>query len=129
MTKLKLISVTRYANDKDGNPLKTKDGRLYTRLVIGAEGYEKTLSGFDGKETKDWAVGSEVEVEVEQKGDYLNFRVPKKDDKTTELIETIKFSLSSLHQKIDEIGRAVTKRPTEAVPYPEENIKLEDMPF
>ena len=118
MTQLKLTSVTRYANDKDGNPLKTKDGRPYTRLVIGAEGYEKKLSGFDGLQTKDWAVGSEVEVEIETKGEYLNFKVPNKQDLVGKQLEEINGRVLKILLMVEEIGRAVVPKKKDDYPTP-----------
>lgn len=114
--KLKLTSVTRYTNDKDGKPLITKDKRPYTRLVIGAEGYEKKLSGFDSPQTKDWVEGSEVEVEVEQKGEYLNFKVPNKNNKE---LEDVKNDITSLKLRIKRVEDIVLPKPKEAIPYPE----------
>lgn len=56
----------------------SKTGRPFTSLGIQCKEYgDKWLSGFDGKETQDWVEGSVVEVEIEKKGDYVNFSVPK----------------------------------------------------
>ena len=80
--KLHLTQVSRFTKDKNGQDLKTKDGRNYTRLLIRCTEYgDKGISGFEGNETREWKEGAEVEAEVEQKGEYLNFRVPKKEDK------------------------------------------------
>ena len=49
----------------------------------------KWMSGFDGPSTKDWKIGDTVEVIVEQKGDYLNFSVPKVGDKLEEVVNRI----------------------------------------
>lgn len=119
MTQIKLTSVTRYDKDKDGNPLKTKDGRPYTRLVIGAEGYEKKLSGFDGLQTKDWAAGSEVDVEIEQKGEYLNFKVPNKQDLVGKAIEELNGRTMKILLMVEEIGRAVVPKPKDDYPTPQ----------
>lgn len=52
-------------------------GRPFTSLGLMTEEHgEKWLSGFAGKDTADWKVGDTVDIEVEQKGDYLNFKVP-----------------------------------------------------
>ena len=91
MTKLTLTSLTRFDKDRDGNPLKTKDGRTYTRLFIRAKEYgDKPISGFDSIQTQNWREGDEVEVEVEQKGEYLNFKVPNKTDQLTKVLEEIR---------------------------------------
>lgn len=87
--KVKLNDIKRYSNDKDGNPLKTKDGRLYTRLVIGTDEHQKPLSGFDSPATQSWAIGQEVEIEVEEKGQYLNFKIPKAGGVNQAVLEDI----------------------------------------
>lgn len=38
---------------------------------------DKWLSGFGGPENETWAVGDTVDIEVEQKDEYLNFKVNK----------------------------------------------------
>ncbi len=127
----KLTSIKRYSEDKDGNPLKTKDGRNYTRLVIGIEGQTKTLSGFDSKDTADWVVGNEVEIEIEEKGEYLNFKVPKKDAVNGKVLETIQNNLlkqgmviNQMFEAIRQIQKVVVK---DDYPYPEK-VGLEVKP-
>ena len=91
MTKLTLTQLTRFDKDKEGNPLKTRDNRPYTRLLIRAKEYgDKPLSGFDSIQTQGWRENDEVEVEVEQKGEYLNFKVPNKTDQLTKVLEDIR---------------------------------------
>lgn len=61
-------------------PRTSASGKPYTSLSIKAKEYgDKWLSGFDSNETKNWNIGDVVEVEVVQKGEYLNFTVPKKE--------------------------------------------------
>lgn len=56
----------------------SKAGKPYVSLGIKTQEHaDKWLSGFEGKQTKNWKVGDTVEIEVEQKGKYLNFSVPK----------------------------------------------------
>ena len=74
-----LTRVFRSKTKRDGTPLVTSTGKPYTSLRIQCNEYgDKWLSGFDGQQTSSWKEGDTVEVEVEQKGDYLNFSVPKK---------------------------------------------------
>lgn len=85
-TKLTLTKVTRLTKDKAGQPLVTKDNRPYTRLLINCQEYgQNVLSGFDNEGTKSWTEGTIVDVIVTKviKGDkeYLNFAIPKKEDK------------------------------------------------
>src|SRR3990167_3930567 len=128
MKNLTLTSIQRYANDKEGNPLKTKDGRTYTRLVIRCKEYgEKMLSGFDSIQTQGWREGDTVEVEVEQKGEYLNFKLPNKQDLVSKQLEQILNNQATIKLMLVKIGQAVVPQPKEAVPYPEgepEDVKF-----
>lgn len=39
----------------------------------------KWLSGFANVDNANWDIGTETEIEVETKGEYLNFKMPQKD--------------------------------------------------
>lgn len=72
-----LRKIARFENDKNGNPLRTKDGKPYQSVRVQTEEHgDKWLSGFGNKTTDTWVEGSKVEVLVEQKGEYLNFKMP-----------------------------------------------------
>ena len=120
MKNLTLTSITRYDKDKEGNPLKTKDGRNYTRLVIKCKEYgDKMLSGFDSIQTQSWREGDTVECEVEQKGEYLNFKLPNKQDLVSKQLEQILNNQATIKLMLVKIGQAVVPQPKEEVPYPE----------
>ncbi|MEK7180286.1 MAG: hypothetical protein AAB706_02320 [Patescibacteria group bacterium] len=73
--KLTLTKIYRSTTNKDGQELRTKDGRPYEKLGIKTEEYgDKWLSGFGNRFNENWREGNVVEVEVEQKGEYLNFK-------------------------------------------------------
>ncbi len=73
--KLTLTKVYRSTKNKDGQELLTKDGRPYEKLGIKTKEYgDKWLSGFGNQFNKNWREGNVVEVDVEQKGEYLNFK-------------------------------------------------------
>ena len=117
MKNLTLTSIQRYNKDKEGNPLKTKDGRPYTRLVIRCKEYgDKMLSGFDSIQTQSWQEGDTVEVEVEQKGEYLNFKIPNKQDLIGKSLEEIKNILTKHTLMLSQIGQHLM--PPEKDDYP-----------
>ena len=117
MKNLTLTSIQRYNKDKEGNPLKTKDGRPYTRLVIRCKEYgDKMLSGFDSIQTQSWREGDTVEVEVEQKGEYLNFKIPNKQDLIGKSLEEIKNILTKHTLMLSQIGQHLM--PPEKDDYP-----------
>jgi len=81
--KATITAIQRKTQDQDGNAYIGKNGQPYTRLLIQCtEKPSVTLSGFDGKDTKEWKEGSVVEILEEERkvGDkiYWNFRVPSK---------------------------------------------------
>ena len=117
MKNLTLTSIQRYNKDKEGNPLKTKDGRPYTRLVIRCKEYgDKMLSGFDSIQTQSWREGDNVECEVEQKGEYLNFKIPNKQDLIGKSLEEIKNILTKHTLMLTQIGQHLM--PPEKDDYP-----------
>ncbi len=60
----------------------SKAGKPYTSMSLKANEYgDKYISGFGGKENAHWKAGDSIEVDVEQKGEYLNFSMPKKSEK------------------------------------------------
>lgn len=78
MEKHTLTFVGRYTNKRDGSPLIGSNGKPYTSLRIKTNAYgDKYLSGFENAGTKSWKVGDTVDIEIEQKGDFLNFTTPK----------------------------------------------------
>lgn len=73
--KVEIVKIHRADKDKEGKPYTTKDGRPYTRVGIQTKEHgTKWLSGFENFTTKNWVEGQEVEVDVETKGEYLNFK-------------------------------------------------------
>lgn len=99
-----LTQVNRYTTSKDGSPLKTKDGRPYTSVRVKCVEYgDKILSGFENHVTKSWKEGDKVEVEVEEKGDYLNFRTPKKEGVSDAKLEQVLNYLAALRVDVTKI--------------------------
>lgn len=70
METITIASINRYpkTSKSTGKPftsvaIKTQDGR--------------NISGFGNKDNEQWEQGDMVDVEIEQKGEYLNFSMPK----------------------------------------------------
>src|SRR3990167_9827503 len=119
MTNLTLTSIQRYDKDKEGNPLKTKDGRNYIRLVIRCKEYgDKMLSGFDSIQTQGWREGDTIEAEVEQKGEYLNFKLPNKQDLIGKSLEEINGRLVKMNIGIQQILSHLQPKKEEEIDYP-----------
>lgn len=55
-----------------------RTGKPFTSLGIKTQEHgERWLSGFNNADTAHWEAGSIVEIEVEPKGEYLNFTIQK----------------------------------------------------
>lgn len=72
MTQVTLTSVTRTPR------LSKKTGKPFTSLTLRCKEYgERFLSGFGNDRNASWEPGHSVDIIVEQKGEYLNFSMPK----------------------------------------------------
>lgn len=77
MEKLTITRVFRSDKDKEGKPLKTKDGRAYEKIAIKTKEYgDKWLSGFGSNWNGSWKEGDIIQVDVEANGEYLNIKKP-----------------------------------------------------
>lgn len=133
MEKHTLTFVGRYTTKKDGTPLVSSTGKPYTSLRIKTNAHgDQYLSGFDNAATKNWKVGDEVEIEVEQKGEYLNFSTPKSNgggmsegDKA--LLQQIKTETTAIREELVMVRQLLQKggvipsanNSPLGVPYPE----------
>ena len=98
--------IDRYLNDKDGKPLKSQYGKPYQKVRIGTEQHEERLiwgNDYTG-ETRNWQLGSEVELVITENQGYLNFRLPKRDD-------VIDAKLDQILDGIEAIQENLSKRP------------------
>lgn len=98
--KVVLTQIQRFNKDKEGKPLKTKDGRSYTRVNIQTAEYpNKWMGGFGNADNQNWQIGDEVEVIIEERNGYLNFRQPKRDDIINAKLDRILAILEGMESK------------------------------
>ena len=72
-----MISVTITAVSRK-EKVSTRTNKPFTSLGLKTREHgEKWLSGFGNASNAGWKVGDTVDIEVEQKGDFLNFSTPK----------------------------------------------------
>ena len=76
--KVTIGRISFFDKDKEGNALKNKDGKPYTRCLIDTTDGRK-VSGFRNEISAGWKQGDEVEIDIEQKGEYWNFKTVKKE--------------------------------------------------
>lgn len=78
MTKITLTQVYTSSKDKSGNPLKFSSGEPYSKVAVKAQEYgDRWLSGFLSEGNSKWKIGDVVEVEIEEKGEWLNYKIPE----------------------------------------------------
>lgn len=109
---------------KDTERVSAKTNKPYTsRSIKTQEHGEAWLSGFANKDNASWKVGDSVEIEVaevEKEGKtYLNFTVPKKEDRVLENTELILNKLVGI--KIDLETLKANSNPKKST-YPENTV-------
>ena len=105
--KVKITRIAHLEKDKAGNILVTKDGRPYKRCLIDLEDGRK-VSGFGNTLTESWKEGDEVDIILEQKGEYWNFKTPKAGD-NSDLINEIHKRVSKLEDHVFGAGTKVAE--------------------
>jgi hypothetical protein len=85
LKKVKLEKI--YINtEKEGQPLKTKNGDEYTMVVIEVNGQKASMFCDNKRNSKNidlaktWKPGDIIQVVIEKNGDFLNFKIPGKYD-------------------------------------------------
>jgi hypothetical protein len=135
--KLTLSQVTRQTTDKNGNPLKTKDGKPYTRVLIKAVQHgDKFLSGFGGEWNKNWQEGDEVSVEVSQIDKdgktYYNFSRVNIESQLLARVEAIEKAMKDVISEIKILkSNGLTSAGTKVPDFSEvdEEINPDDIPL
>lgn len=110
--------------DREGNALKTKAGKPYTRMTLKVESKgERYISGFGSAQNKDWKVGDSVDITITEaeKTDkegrpYLNFTQPKPIDKVGDDIATIKSDIMKILLVVRNIDANTTAKSKIAYP-------------
>ena len=99
--------------NKDGSPLMSKTKQPYTRMSIQTQEFGAVwLSGFKGKESGAWKEGDKVDILLKKSpnpkgGEYLNFDVPKLEDKVNGEIEKIHNLLTGMNIILMQIAEKV----------------------
>lgn len=103
METIKIEEIKRYDKvSQAGKPfvsvaIKTEDGR--------------SISGFGNKDNQNWIVGDSVDVEIEQKGQYLNFTVPKgslQKGGTAPDVNRVEMKIDALRAEVSTLGATLT---------------------
>lgn len=116
--KLTITKIYRSDKDKNGNPLVGKNsGKPYEKVSIKCQEYgDKWIGGFGSRDNQSWREGDVVDVEIENNGQYLNF-------KHIDPIKNLEERVLALEKRINAFNS-----PTES-PEPSQDISPEDIPF
>lgn len=131
ITKVTLTRVFASDKNKDGTPLMSKLGKPYSKMSIKCvEHGDKWLSGFKGKENEFWKEGDQVDIIVKQNGEYLNYDVPKAEDKLAMRVSALEVDVMQLKNAL--AGKGVTTAqvvPVSAPSSPAGQEFPDDIPF
>jgi len=125
MEKVKIVKISHFEKDKNNNVYTGKWGNYaICRLVVIHQGQEKNISGAvkPNGETYGWKVGDEVQVELVQKGDFLNFRLPSKNI-TRQEFDNLKYQISKLEMRIEALEKPIDQQVEEV--FGEEPVDYE----
>lgn len=120
----KVILTQVYITDKDkqGNKLVNKWGKNYKKIAIKCNEYEqKWLSSFvssDFDPRNAWKTGQTVKIVIEEKGEYLNFKLPDQLDYIDERLRAV-----------EEVVFPKQEKKIEDIPIIEPELDLSDIPF
>lgn len=109
---IKLTRIFTTDKNKDGTPLKSAKGVPYTKMSVKSVEYgDKWISGFKNKENANWKDGDVVECIIEEKvtdkGTFLNFSLPKREDVATAEIGKVHNLLTSMNLVLLQIAEKV----------------------
>jgi len=129
ITKITLTRVFSTDKNKDGTPLMSKLGKPYSKMSVKCvEHGDKWLSGFKGRENENWKEGDQVDVIVKQNGDFLNYEVPKAEDKLAMRVSSVEVDIMNIKNMIAKLGGTATIVVTPATSAPSNNPAAEDFP-
>jgi len=90
MTTVTITKIYRSFKDKQGNTLRSKDGREYEKVAIQTAEYgDKWIGGFGNKSNSYWREGDIVDIIIEENGQFMNFKMPRVWDEIRDLKKRI----------------------------------------
>lgn len=106
-------------------------GKPFTSMSIKTQEHgDKWLGGFLSEGNKDWVVGDTVDIEISTKGDYLNYSLPKSENKPSQSPESIARLTNLIEFKVLPALQTLLERtPKKGIDYPQDEINPEDTPF
>lgn len=118
MEKITYIKID--TTDREGNQLMGKNGKPYNRQTLKVESKgDRYISGFLNENTKGFAVGDEVDIQITESGKldkngkpYLNWSLPKKGEVDNRLLKDVYDNTETILNRI--VGLSLTLSAIEA---------------
>lgn len=105
------------------NKTSAKSGKPFESVGIKCQEYgDRWISGFGRADNKSWKVGDTVDVNVEEKGEYLNFSMPERQKSLGYGIEDrdrllrVEIKVEQIYQMV----KALVADPKNVAPGPED---------
>jgi len=124
---MKTLTITRVFRKQKTS---SRTGKEFTSLGIQCKEYPgKWINGFGGEDNAHWKEGDKVEVEIEQKGDFLDFKMPKSpkgkpldDDRLTRMEQKLDkilelLNVQPLNPPVKESDEPPVSEPEDSVPF------------
>ena len=113
----------------------SKDGNPFVSLSIKTQEYgDKWLGGFQNAGNENWKAGDVVEADVEKNGEYLNYKLPKKEKQavasnpeTEKLLKAILHNTEEIIKKLNDPEALVIS--SEEMGPDADVPELENVPF
>lgn len=131
---MKITALYINTTKKDGTALISQYGKPFWKVSIKTDQYgDKYIYGniYKEDELPTWKVGDEVKLEVTQNGDFLNFKVPTKNDGLEGRVQVLENQMKTMFEmmKVKMIHSEMDEQMERAVEADKTEIKLEDIPF
>ena len=109
-----LTKVHRTDKNKNGDPLINRNGQPYTRTSIKTQEHnDRWLNGFGNQENAQWQIGQQVEIIIEENGQYLNFKMPRSESSISRVeFDDLKAHVKSLEDAIREMKQSNDSKPS-----------------
>jgi len=107
--KLKIDKIITRSKNKDGEDYISKFGKPYVNVSINSDGVWYSCFDYNGQ-TRNWAEGQEIDVEIEEKGQYKNIILPKKENVFMDRLGALEQRVSDLEHVIGNKGTLEFKK-------------------
>ncbi len=136
MQQVTFTKVSIQLKDKDGNPYKDKNGKLFTRVGVQTDktgtDWLSCLSYNADDKVRSLKEGDEETIIITQNGQYKNFKLPNQIDLVHSRIEKLESKIKEIVQEIKNMQMGNLNSDGSKIPsfdMPSNEINVDDIPF